>query len=38
MTLEAPVDSDEERFWRALMGVVVALPKALDDDLSRRPD
>ncbi|MFG2300992.1 hypothetical protein [Actinacidiphila glaucinigra] len=33
MTLEAPLDSDEERFWRALMRVVVALPKALDDDL-----
>ncbi|WP_406273933.1 MarR family transcriptional regulator [Actinacidiphila glaucinigra] len=32
MTLEAPLDSDEERFWRALMRVV-ALPKALDDDL-----
>ncbi|WP_329183201.1 hypothetical protein [Actinacidiphila glaucinigra] len=33
MALEAPLDSDEERFWRALVRVVVALPKALDDDL-----
>ncbi|MFJ9917504.1 MarR family winged helix-turn-helix transcriptional regulator [Actinacidiphila glaucinigra] len=33
MTLEAPLDSDGERSWRALMRVVVALPKALDDDL-----
>ncbi|MGI5254619.1 MarR family winged helix-turn-helix transcriptional regulator [Actinacidiphila glaucinigra] len=35
IALEAPLDSDEERFWRALTRVVAALPKALDDDLSK---
>ncbi|MFJ5275023.1 MarR family winged helix-turn-helix transcriptional regulator [Streptomyces sp. NPDC088358] len=27
--------TDEERFWRALMRVIVALPRSLDDDLLR---
>ncbi|MEU6341739.1 MarR family transcriptional regulator [Streptomyces sp. NPDC046977] len=33
MTSDAPLNPDEDRFWRALMRVMVALPKALDDDL-----
>jgi len=33
MTAEVPLDPEEERFWRALMRVMDALPKALDDDL-----
>ncbi|MET8644991.1 MarR family winged helix-turn-helix transcriptional regulator [Streptomyces sp. NPDC004675] len=33
MTSDVPLNPVEERFWRALMRVMVALPKALDDDL-----
>ncbi|MFI2301532.1 MarR family winged helix-turn-helix transcriptional regulator [Actinacidiphila glaucinigra] len=33
MTADAPLDAEEERFWRALQRVMTALPKALDDDL-----
>lgn len=29
------LNTDEERFWRALMRVIVALPRSLDDDLLR---
>ncbi|MFJ5272969.1 MarR family winged helix-turn-helix transcriptional regulator [Streptomyces sp. NPDC088358] len=30
-----PLTADEERFWRALTRLVVALPRSLDDDLLR---
>ncbi|MEV6995966.1 MarR family transcriptional regulator [Streptomyces sp. NPDC093228] len=33
MTPDVPLNPVEERLWRALMRVLVALPKALDDDL-----
>ncbi|MFI8186537.1 MarR family winged helix-turn-helix transcriptional regulator [Actinacidiphila glaucinigra] len=33
MTSNVPLSPLEERLWRALMRVMVALPKALDDDL-----
>jgi len=33
VTSDAPLNRNEERFWRALMRVMVALPKALDEDL-----
>jgi DNA-binding MarR family transcriptional regulator len=33
MTADGPLDPEEERLWRALMRVMVLLPKALDDDL-----
>ncbi|RKN07015.1 MarR family winged helix-turn-helix transcriptional regulator [Streptomyces radicis] len=32
---DAPLQPHEERFWRALMRVLVALPRGLDDDLLR---
>ncbi|MFF5306403.1 MULTISPECIES: MarR family winged helix-turn-helix transcriptional regulator [Streptomyces] len=32
---EDPLTAQEERFWRALMRVIVALPRSLDDDLLR---
>ncbi|MGW1214908.1 MarR family winged helix-turn-helix transcriptional regulator [Streptomyces sp. NPDC002499] len=35
MTAEDPLAAQEERFWRALMRVIVALPRSLDDDLLR---
>jgi DNA-binding MarR family transcriptional regulator len=36
MTAEdAALTAQEERFWRALMRVIVALPRSLDDDLLR---
>ena len=35
MTVEEPLTAQEERFWRALMRVIVALPRSLDDDLLR---
>src|SRR5882757_3743244 len=35
MTAEDPLLAQEERFWRALMRVIVALPRSLDDDLLR---
>ncbi|UXX97069.1 MarR family winged helix-turn-helix transcriptional regulator [Streptomyces sp. AD2-2] len=35
MTAEDPLTAQEERFWRALMRVIVALPRSLDDDLLR---
>ncbi|WUH89618.1 MarR family transcriptional regulator [Streptomyces sp. NBC_00433] len=35
MTAEVPLDKEAERFWRALMRVMVALPKGLDEDLLR---
>ncbi|MEV6994411.1 MarR family transcriptional regulator [Streptomyces sp. NPDC093228] len=35
MTAEVPLDQEAERFWRALMRVMVGLPKALDDDLQK---
>ncbi|MEU8419426.1 MarR family transcriptional regulator [Micromonospora sp. NPDC048835] len=35
MTAPVPLGPDEERFWRALMRVMVSLPKALDDDLQK---
>ncbi|WP_351237808.1 MarR family transcriptional regulator [Streptomyces sp. NPDC002133] len=30
-----PLNVDEERFWRALMRVIIALPRSLDEDLLR---
>ncbi|WP_371643305.1 MarR family winged helix-turn-helix transcriptional regulator [Streptomyces mirabilis] len=30
-----PLAAEEERFWRALMRVIIALPRSLDDDLLR---
>lgn len=30
-----PLNPQEERFWRALMRVMVALPRSMDDDLLR---
>ncbi|MFC8520590.1 MarR family winged helix-turn-helix transcriptional regulator [Streptomyces sp. NPDC057257] len=35
MTSEDSLTAQEERFWRALMRVIVALPRSLDDDLLR---
>ncbi|MFJ3307504.1 MarR family winged helix-turn-helix transcriptional regulator [Streptomyces sp. NPDC086549] len=35
MTVDDPLTAQEERFWRALMRVIVALPRSLDDDLLR---
>ncbi|MFD8719041.1 MarR family winged helix-turn-helix transcriptional regulator [Streptomyces sp. NPDC059629] len=35
MIPKAPLTSQEERFWRALLRVIVALPRSLDDDLLR---
>ncbi|WP_019070207.1 MarR family winged helix-turn-helix transcriptional regulator [Streptomyces hokutonensis] len=35
MTAEDPLTAQEERFWRALMRVIVSLPRSLDDDLLR---
>ncbi|MER7838115.1 MarR family transcriptional regulator [Streptomyces sp. NPDC096040] len=35
MSDEDPLTAHEERFWRALMRVIVALPRSLDDDLLR---
>ncbi|MGW7424666.1 MarR family winged helix-turn-helix transcriptional regulator [Streptomyces sp. NPDC054813] len=35
MSDEDPLTAQEERFWRALMRVIVALPRSLDDDLLR---
>ncbi|MEU6198680.1 MarR family transcriptional regulator [Streptomyces sp. NPDC047061] len=35
MSAEEPLTAQEERFWRALMRVIVALPRSLDDDLLR---
>jgi DNA-binding MarR family transcriptional regulator len=35
MASEEPLTAREERFWRALMRVMVALPRSLDDDLLR---
>ncbi|WP_127357310.1 MarR family winged helix-turn-helix transcriptional regulator [Actinacidiphila soli] len=35
MTADNPLTAQEERFWRALMRVIVALPRSLDDDLLR---
>ncbi|MGW1876335.1 MarR family winged helix-turn-helix transcriptional regulator [Streptomyces sp. NPDC001975] len=35
MTVEGPLGAQEEHFWRALMRVIVALPRSLDDDLLR---
>ncbi|MEV7390449.1 MarR family winged helix-turn-helix transcriptional regulator [Streptomyces sp. NPDC091215] len=35
MTPEEPLTAQEERFWRALLRVIVALPRSLDDDLLR---
>ncbi len=35
MTAEDALTAQEERFWRALMRVIVALPRSLDDDLLR---
>jgi DNA-binding MarR family transcriptional regulator len=32
---EDPLTAQEERFWRALMRVIVSLPRSLDDDLLR---
>ena len=32
---EDPLTEQEERLWRALMPVIVALPRSLDDDLLR---
>lgn len=32
---EDPLTAQEERLWRALMRVIVALPRSLDDDLLR---
>ncbi|MFG2375432.1 MarR family winged helix-turn-helix transcriptional regulator [Streptomyces sp. NPDC048504] len=35
MTADDALTAQEERFWRALMRVIVALPRSLDDDLLR---
>ncbi|MGW7236430.1 MarR family winged helix-turn-helix transcriptional regulator [Streptomyces sp. NPDC054804] len=35
MSDEDPLTAQEERLWRALMRVIVALPRSLDDDLLR---
>lgn len=35
MTADDPLTVQEERFWRALMRVIVVLPRSLDDDLLR---
>nr|WTB34869.1 MarR family winged helix-turn-helix transcriptional regulator [Streptomyces sp. NBC_00830] len=35
MTADNPLTAQEERFWRALMRVIVALPRSLDEDLLR---
>ena len=35
MTSDDALTAQEERFWRALMRVIVALPRSLDDDLLR---
>ncbi|MEU9387711.1 MarR family transcriptional regulator [Streptomyces sp. NPDC048279] len=35
MSDEAPLTAHEELLWRALMRVIVALPRSLDDDLLR---
>ncbi|MFG2968772.1 MULTISPECIES: MarR family winged helix-turn-helix transcriptional regulator [unclassified Streptomyces] len=35
MTAEDPLTAQEQRLWRALMRLIVALPRSLDDDLLR---
>ncbi|MFJ9712517.1 MarR family winged helix-turn-helix transcriptional regulator [Streptomyces sp. NPDC101234] len=35
MAPEEPLTAQEERLWRAMMRVIVALPRSLDDDLLR---
>jgi DNA-binding MarR family transcriptional regulator len=35
MQKEAPLTPDEERMWRALMRLVIVLPRAMDRDLIR---
>ncbi|MER6266985.1 MarR family winged helix-turn-helix transcriptional regulator [Streptomyces sp. NPDC001797] len=35
MSADIPLTAQEERLWRALMRVIVALPRSLDDDLLR---
>ncbi|MER6085667.1 MarR family transcriptional regulator [Streptomyces sp. NPDC001833] len=35
MSADTPLSAQEERLWRALMRVMVALPRSLDDDLLR---
>lgn len=35
MATDHPLDPDEELFWRALLRLVVALPRTLDGDLER---
>ncbi|MEV5845513.1 MarR family winged helix-turn-helix transcriptional regulator [Streptomyces sp. NPDC048179] len=35
MTAEEPLTVQEQRLWRALMRLIVALPRSLDDDLLR---
>ncbi|MEU2421420.1 hypothetical protein ABZ619_10365 [Streptomyces sp. NPDC007851] len=35
MAADDPLTAQEDRFWRALMRVTVALPRSLDDDLLR---
>lgn len=35
MAADHPLDSDEELFWRALLRLVVSLPRTLDGDLER---
>ncbi|MGW0630660.1 MarR family winged helix-turn-helix transcriptional regulator [Streptomyces sp. NPDC002758] len=35
MTADNSLTAQEERFWRALMRVIVALPRSLDEDLLR---
>ncbi|MCG7203636.1 MarR family winged helix-turn-helix transcriptional regulator [Streptomyces arenae] len=35
MAADDPLTAQEERLWRALMRVIVALPRSLDDDLLR---
>ncbi|MFG2943031.1 MarR family winged helix-turn-helix transcriptional regulator [Streptomyces sp. NPDC048282] len=35
MTAEEPLTAQEQRLWRALMRLIVALPRSLDDDLLR---
>ncbi|MFI9381895.1 MarR family winged helix-turn-helix transcriptional regulator [Kutzneria sp. NPDC052558] len=33
--MEKPLDAEEERLWRALQRVTIALPRVLEDDLLR---
>ncbi|MFJ2828343.1 MarR family winged helix-turn-helix transcriptional regulator [Streptomyces sp. NPDC087263] len=35
MSAQDPLLAQEEQFWRALMRIIVALPRSLDDDLLR---